>query len=486
MICISVTPESRKLARVDLLNASRQGDLIELCLDHLVKEPDVGEILEGVSRPVIVSCRRPQDGGCYTGSDEDRITLLRQAIIAGPAYIELDRETAAIVPRFGKTQRIISYTSLEEPFDDVETLLADAETVDPDVVKLTCATTNLEDAWPLLAAVSQQQKRPVVTMGLGSAGLTLSLLGQKYGAPWMYAALEKGMEAHAGQATVWELKEVFDSSRIDRNTRFVGVIDSGPIRNQTIQTLNAGFRHIDRNAHCLPLVIGGFDHLSRRLEKLRIKALLVGSDSAGRMLPFADETEPAVHESGYVDLLVKQQDRWHGYNALWRSARKLLEKTLCCTGERSLENRRVFVLGAGPVARSLIRGISRRGGILSVAAPVDSHAHKIAETQDIRCVPFTNLYDILTDVLIRADPSIKLGTGRTNLNPSYLKANMTVLDVCESPGETELIQEARNRGCRIIEPTALFTNRMSIVFRALTKTPLPSEVIQNIPTTEAP
>lgn len=204
------------------------------------------------------------------------------------------------------------------------------------------------------------------------------------------------------------------------------------------------------------------------------------------MLPFADEAEPAVSESGYVDLLVKQQDRWHGYNVLGRSARKLLEQTLRCTGDQSLENHRVMVLGAGPLARSLICGISRRGGILSVAAPDDSHARKVAETQDIRCVPFTNLYDTLTDVLIRADPTIRLGTGRTNLNPSYLQAHMTVLDVCESPGETELIHEARSRGCRIVEPTDLFADHISTLFKALTGTLLPMEVIQDIPTTETP
>ena len=487
MICISVTPESRKLARVDLLNASRHGDLIELCLDHLVKEPDVGEILHGFSHPVIVSCRRPQEGGCYTGSDDNRAALLRQAVIAGPAYVELDRETAATIPRFGKTRRVISFTSLDEPFDDVERLLADAESVDPDVIKLTGTTRNLDDAWPMLAAVSQQKRqRPVVGMGRGPAGLTFSLLGQKYGSPWIYAALEKGMEAHPEQPTVWDLNELYDADHIDRQTQFIGVIDSGPLRNQTIQTLNAGFRHLGRNARCLPLVAGGLDNLSRRLSKLRINALVIGADSAVRMLPFADETEPAVRESGSVDLLVKQHNRWHGYNALTRSARKLLEQALGCTGDRSLENRRVLILGAGPIARSLIHTISRRGGILSVTAPDDGRARKLAETQGIRCVPFTNLYDTLTDVLVSTDPSIRLGTGRTNLNPAYLQANTTVLDVCECPGETELIHEARSRGCRIIEPATLFADRISTLFKALTGTLLPTDVIQAIPTTEAP
>ena len=86
MICISVAPQSRTLAKVDLLNASRQGDMVELCLDHLIKDPDVGDLLSGIDKPVIVSCRRLADGGYYQGEEEHRITLLRQAIVAGPAY----------------------------------------------------------------------------------------------------------------------------------------------------------------------------------------------------------------------------------------------------------------------------------------------------------------------------------------------------------------------------------------------------------------
>ena len=58
MICISVTPESRRLARADLLNASRQGDLIELCLDHLVKSPGISDLLDAVEKPIQITCRR--------------------------------------------------------------------------------------------------------------------------------------------------------------------------------------------------------------------------------------------------------------------------------------------------------------------------------------------------------------------------------------------------------------------------------------------
>ncbi len=139
MLCISVAPVSRKLAKADLLNAAGQCDLIELCLDHLLKEPDVGEMLQGIPKPIVVACRRPQDGGKFDGTDEERMTLLRQAIVAGPQYVELDLETAPKVPRFGKTKRLISVMSLNGPPDDVDAAYDEAAKANADVIKF---------AWP--------------------------------------------------------------------------------------------------------------------------------------------------------------------------------------------------------------------------------------------------------------------------------------------------------------------------------------------------
>src|SRR5262245_10073893 len=110
MICISVTPQSRKLAKVDMLNAARQCDMVELALDHLIKEPNVADMIEGFEKPLIISCRRPEEGGKWKGTEEERLTLLRQSIVAGPTWIELEADIADQVPRFGKTKRLISIT----------------------------------------------------------------------------------------------------------------------------------------------------------------------------------------------------------------------------------------------------------------------------------------------------------------------------------------------------------------------------------------
>ncbi|MDP1798225.1 MAG: type I 3-dehydroquinate dehydratase, partial [Planctomycetaceae bacterium] len=137
MICISVTPESRQLAKVDIFNAANQCDLVELCLDRLIKEPDVKDLLEGAKKPILVSCRRREEGGQFDGTEDERLMLLRQAILANPAYIEMDLDTARKIPRFGKVQRVISHTSLDRPLGTVDDIFDEAVAAKADVIKFT-------------------------------------------------------------------------------------------------------------------------------------------------------------------------------------------------------------------------------------------------------------------------------------------------------------------------------------------------------------
>ena len=250
MICISVTPASRTFAKVDILNAARQCDVVELCLDRLVKEPDVGDLIADCDKPIMVSCRRKRDGGQFEGTDEQRLGILRQAIVASPAYIELDYEAAQSIPRFGDTKRVIAYTSMKDAYskEDIEEIFTEAKQLNGDIVKFTWPTPTLEAAWPLLAAVAKKREMQAVGLGLGKAGVTFSLLGRKYGSPWIYAALEKGMEAFDDQTTLLELDEVYGWREIDKTTMFIGVVGMGGSEIVTTQCFNRVFRRLKLNA----------------------------------------------------------------------------------------------------------------------------------------------------------------------------------------------------------------------------------------------
>ena len=481
MICISVTPESRTLAKVDILNASTQGDLIEVCLDKLIKTPDVGDMISGFEKPILVSCRRKQDGGDWNGSEDDRMQLMRTAIVAGPAYIELDLELAGKIPRFGETKRVISYTSLDKPLERIDAIFERARDANADVVKFTWPTPDLDGAWPLLRAVSQKRDLPVVGMGLGESSVMFSLLGLKYGSPWIYAALEKGMEAHAGQATVSELDEIYCWQDIDSETRFIGVVETGDTGVTTCRILNAGFRHHDLPWRCLPMQVGHFDKLKDRLDRLRMNALLLSPHTAEQMLEFIDRPEEAVTISSYADLLFKRDGGWHGYNTIWRAALRAIEKTLGAESpeDRPLDKRSVLLIGATGATRAIANGILKRKGVLSLSAPSDKQARMSAEKMGVRFVPYTNLYDTLADLVVIADPSVKMGHHKNELNPTFLREHMTLMDIGGYPDETELAAEAKSRGCRVVDATAVYAEQLSAQFKSITGQELPEAIVQS-------
>ena len=477
MICISVTPESRQLAKVDIYNAANQCDLVEVCLDRLVKEPDVKDMISGSKKPVLISCRPPEEGGKFDGTEEERLALLRQAIIAGPDYVELDPATAMKIPRFGKTQRVISFASMTRPLTDVDEAFEEAARCKGDIVKFTWPTDVLEAAWPLLAAVSQKRLLPVVGLGLGRCGLTFSLLGRKYGSPWIYAALEKGMEAFPGQPTVGELDDVYRWRQVDSKTRFIGVVGEGVIEHAISKILNAAFDLSGMNTRCLPLDFSSLDQLPKMLEILKVPAIIATPLAGRRIAELAATGDEVSTAAQYGDVVIKTGNGWQAHNLVWKSALRSLEAKLGkqSAEDRPLDKRNTMIIGSGGLAISMAHGIKRRQGLVSICAGDEVEAQKIAQSSELRFVPVAKLYETLVDVIVLTTNTLDFGSKKSALNPSLLRQGMTVMDLSEMPGESRYTREARDRGCKVVEPAEVFADYLGSLFKSLTGQELPME-----------
>jgi 3-dehydroquinate dehydratase/shikimate dehydrogenase len=331
-------------------------------------------------------------------------------------------------------------------------------------VKFTWPTPTLDDAWPLLAAVSQKRILPVVGMGLGRADLTFSLLGRKYGSPWIYAALEQGMEAYSGQETVFELDETYYWRDIDQKTTFIAIAGFGPGQLATTRVLNAAFKQLDLNIRCLPLDV------------LKVRAIIVSGGLGKQLLPLAEHVDKHDFQSQYLNLLLKRDDGWHGYNTLWRSGLKGLEAALGGDGsKKSLERQNVMILGNGGIAQSMVYAVTQRKGMVSICGPGDEEARQSANLNQCRFVPFQNLYETLVDAIIIADPTLQAGAKHGQINGSLFRSTMTVLDVGSLPQESSLVQEARDRGANVLDARQVYMQQINSQFKAITGKEIPPE-----------
>ena len=111
----------------------------------------------------------------------------------------------------------------------------------------------------------QKRELPLVGKGIGPSGLTFSLLGRRHGAPWIYAALERGIEACDVEVTIGQLTEEYCWSDVTRQTRFVGIVGRCTAENATTRILNAAFQEFEVPVRCLPLIRGRPDRLRKML-----------------------------------------------------------------------------------------------------------------------------------------------------------------------------------------------------------------------------
>ena len=81
ILCVTVGRCRHRHLIAEHKHLAEQGcRLVELRLDFLVTPPNLKRLLAERPCPVIVTCRREQDGGRWAKSEEDRLMLIRQAI----------------------------------------------------------------------------------------------------------------------------------------------------------------------------------------------------------------------------------------------------------------------------------------------------------------------------------------------------------------------------------------------------------------------
>src|SRR6516225_1170159 len=159
---ISINQESRRLALADMVNAKQFGDVLEVRLDRFGKSPDIGEMIAARPKPVIMACRRPDDGGYFEGTEQERLAILRQCVISKADYVEIELDAADQVRPFGPTRRVIAYTNLARTPADIGDIYRQAQAKQADVIKLTTLAPTPEAAWPLVQVLANPPVPTVV------------------------------------------------------------------------------------------------------------------------------------------------------------------------------------------------------------------------------------------------------------------------------------------------------------------------------------
>src|SRR6516165_5604177 len=218
-ICVVIGRTRHKMMQVEIQEAAKQGArFIELRLDFLVKAPDFKRLLDNKPCPMVATARRPQDGGRWSGTEEARLTLIRQAIVAGFDWVDLETDIADNVRRFKDVQRIVSYHNLREVPTDLEKIYQRMCGQDADVIKLAVRAQHPKDNVRVLELL-RKSPRPTVAFCMGDLGMPSRILGAKFGAPFTYAAFNKERGIAPGLPSLTDMKRLYFYEHINANTK---------------------------------------------------------------------------------------------------------------------------------------------------------------------------------------------------------------------------------------------------------------------------
>ena len=137
-VCVVIGRTRHKMIQAELQEAAnRGGQFIELRLDFLAKAVEFKRLQPHKKCPWVATVRRPQDGGRWSGTEQERQIILRQAIVSGVFdWVDLETDIADSIRRFGPVKRIVSYHNMTETPANLPEIYAKMLKQDADVYKV--------------------------------------------------------------------------------------------------------------------------------------------------------------------------------------------------------------------------------------------------------------------------------------------------------------------------------------------------------------
>jgi len=485
MICVAIGRGRHRHMIAEHKHLVEQGaPLVELRLDYINGAVNVKRLLSDRPGPVIVTCRRQRDGGKYTGSEEERLLLLRTAIAEGVEYVDLEEDIAASVPRFGKTKRVISLHDFRKTPEDLTEIHERLSSLDPDIVKLATAAQHPRDNWRMLRLM-KSSKVPMVGLCMGDIGTPSRILAGKFGAAFTYATFHHERALAPGQLSYQQMTEVYHYDEINADTEIYGVI-ADPVGHSFSPLIhNAAFRHLKLNKVYVPFRVPPDDlrDFLADAPKCGVRGLSVTIPHKEAVVKKLTRIDGAVRGVGAANTIVFQGEELVGYNTDYRAAMDSLEEAL--GGEKDdkspLAGKVVLLLGAGGVARAIAYGLQRRHAGVVITSRTTARAEQLAQKVGGKVVEWGVRHNVNADVLVNCTPvGMHPNVDDTPYEKHRLRPSMVVFDTVYNPETTLLIKEARARSCKVITGVDMFVRQAALQFQLFAEQEAPIALMRDV------
>jgi 3-dehydroquinate dehydratase/shikimate dehydrogenase len=475
------------MVQIEIQEAAKRGArLIELRLDFLARAPDFKRLLHNKPCPLIATVRRPADGGRWSGTEEARQMLLRQAIVGGFDWVDLETDVADAIPRFKGVRRIVSYHNRDEVPAGLERIYETMCGQDADVVKIAVRAQQPADNLRVLGLYREAPK-PTVAFCTGDLGVPSRLLSLKHGAPFVYAAFNKERGIAPGLPSFEEMRRVYRFADVNGDTAVYGVLGDPVGHSLSPLIHNTAFRKAGVNAVYLPFRVprGDLAAFLKEFGQVPVRGYSVTIPHKEAAAELAAEKDSTVARTGAANTLVlRKEGGFTAYNTDYQAAVDTLLTNLPHRPDDpppTLNSRMVLLLGAGGIARAVAHALHREGANVTIVNRTAERSRKLADEVGCRHLDWGARHGVMCDTVVNCTSvGMHPDVDASPLHHSFLKPGLVVFETVYTPEQTLLVKEARSRGCHVITGVDLFVRQAALQFRLFTGKEPPLELMEKV------
>ncbi|QGJ69770.1 Shikimate dehydrogenase [Planctomycetales bacterium 10988] len=493
MICVSIGyPKAKELLAKHRRLVKAGVELVEWRLDCLEESIDCSALIAKRPGPIVVTARRPIDGGRFSGAESERLAWLKDAISAEPEYVDLEDEIAGSITRSGSTKRIVSHHDFEKTPENLLEMHEQMAELDPDIIKLATLAISPHDNLRMLQLVKTSEV-PTVGLCMGEIGVPSRILGKKFGSPLTYAAASTEEPLGPGQISWEQMRDFYRYPELNADTEVFGVIGDPIQHSYSPLVHNTAFAELKMNRIYLPFRIPAED-LAEFIDDaidLGIKGLSVTIPHKERVVDKLTKMGELVQGTDAANTILYDGTRRLGYNTDVEAAMESLHEGWEETGSsksskskkkaKPFDGKTVLILGAGGAAKAIAYGVHERGAEVILTSRTEERAAKLAERLECKSIPWEDRETSEPDAVINCTP---LGMfPKVEVSPvskNFLKPNMIVFDTVYHPEETLFIRSARARGCQVVTGIEMFVRQAAAQFKLFTEEDPPVEIMRKV------
>ena len=459
-----------------MLRVRSYADLIEIRLDYfsnLNKENAkeiISEIISKKPCPLIMTCRKNEEGGKFLGSEEERIAILENCIDLKSDYVDIELSCEKdvikkLISKRNNTKIIVSYHNFESILSNLDELYDEIKSTGCDIIKIACMANSLSDNLKIFNLIkkSKEEGKDIIALCMGEYGKISRILNIKYGSYLTFGYLDKGKESAPGQISVEHLKYIYRADKLNKDTKIYGLIGRPVSESRGFIIHNITFKEKEINAVYVNFLVDNLEEFLSNFKSI-LSGFSVTMPYKKEVISYLDDISKSAKEIGAVNTIIIQAGKLKGYNTDIDGAILAIKEN----PKNKIAEKNVVMIGAGGVARAIGYGMIHEKGKLTIVNRTTEKGKLLAE--ELGC-KFDSVDDIewsKIDLLINAT-SIGM-TPKINESPidgRFLK-NMIVFDSVYNPLITKMLSMAERNGCTTISGLKMFVYQAALQFELFT------------------